>query len=263
MNATFVSFGPDIASSRLRASIPQRELLKMGVKQGRDVLIYGKHLLTEKDVSHFGKLVFDVCDDHFQNADLGDYYRKHVAMADAVTCNSEVMRDRIKEETGRVATVIREPYESDEKEADIGDLLLWFGHQSNFKDLERIAPELDYPLLILSNKAGYPEWTPENFARAISEPCIVIIPTGKSQAKSENRMVESIRRGRYVCAEHLPSYEQFGQFMPLGNIAEHIESALANPAESIGRIKDAQDYIRERYSPETIARQWLEVIKWL
>lgn len=233
----------------------------MGIKAGRDVLVYGKHLLSKKDVSHFGKLVFDISDNHFNHPDLGAYYREHTAMADAVTCSSEVMQGIIKEETGRDAIVIPEPYESEEKEAAIDDLLLWFGHGSNFKDIERLKPFLRHDLLILSNYPGYPEWTPEVFDRVISKPCIVVIPTGKSMAKSENRMVEAIRRGRYVCAEYLPAYEPFGQFFPLGDIPEHIERALANPAESIGRIKDAQDYIRDRYSPRTVAKQWLEVIK--
>lgn len=260
MKVTFANFGADVASSRLRAKIPQNEFQKMGIKSGRDVLVYGKHFVTEKQLEHFGRWIFDVCDDHFQHPELGGYYRKHVHMADAVTCNSEVMQQRIKKETGRDAIIVREPYESEEKEAGIAGLLLWFGHGSNFKDIERLKPFLHHPLLILSNYPGYPEWSLESFDRAISAPCIVVIPTGKSMAKSENRMVESIRRGRYVCAEHLPSYEQFGQFMPLGNIPEHIESALANPADSIRRIKDAQDYIRDRYSPKTIAHQWLEVI---
>ena len=260
MRVTFAYYGPDIASSRLRAKIPQDELLKMGVERGNDVLIYGKHVLNEKDLGVFKRLGFDVCDDHFHHEKLGDYYRRHCEIADQVTCNSLVMQKRIKVETGRDAIVVREPYESEESEAKIGDMLLWFGHASNMVDLERIAPKLVHPLLVLSNYPGLPEWTPSSFNKAISEPCIVIIPTGKSMAKSENRMVESIRRGRYVCAEYLPAYEPFGEFFPIGDIPKNIESALANPEESIQRIKDAQDYIRDRYSPRTVAEQWLEVI---
>ena len=259
MTVTFADFGPQLASSRLRAKIPQRELRRMGMQQGNDVLVYGKHLLQEKDVSHFGALIFDICDDHFGN-DLGDYYRRHIGMADFITCNSEVMKNRIKEETGREATVIPEPYEHEEKPAAIGDLLLWYGHSSNFPDLERIAGDLKYPLLALSNHPDCAEWSMESFDKAISSKCIVIIPTGKSQAKSENRMVEAIRCGRYVCAEYLPSYEPFDCFFPLGDIPEHIEQALNNPEDSIGRIRATQGYIREKYSPRTIAKQWLEVI---
>jgi hypothetical protein len=260
MKVTFADFGPDIASSRLRAKIPQQELAKIGIQKGLDVLIYGKHFIEDRHIEAFDKLVFDVCDDHFAHDGLGDYYRRHVAMADAVTCNSEYMRGRIMEETGREATVVLEPYESDEQEPNIGPILYWYGHKSNLVDLERIAPSLKHPLMVLTNKEGYPVWSKEAHKEAISTPCIVIIPTGKSLAKSENRMVEAIRSGRYVCAEPLPAYESFAKFFELCKIPEHIDRALANPSESIERIKDAQAHIRDKYAPHTIAKQWLEVI---
>ena len=259
MKVLFADFGANIASSRLRASIPQRELAKLGIQKGNDILIYGKHWIPDEALSNFKRLIYDVCDDHFGN-EHGEYYRRHIAMADVVTCNSEVMKDRIKAETGRGAVVIREPYEHEEQEAGIAPKLFWYGHKSNVHDLERIKPSLKHPLLAMSNYPGHVEWSGHAFEQAISQPCIVVIPTGKSYAKSENRMVEAIRCGRYVCAEHLPSYEPFGEFFPLGDIPEHIERALANPQESIERIKDAQAHIRDRYSPRTIAEQWLEVI---
>ena len=260
MKVLFASYGSELASSRLRAVIPQRELAKMGIERGNDVLIYGKHFLSIKDVSAFGKLIFDVCDQHLDHPELGEYYRSHIANADAVTCNSEVMKQRIKTVTGRDAIVVGEPYEHEELEAKIAPRLFWYGHKSNFADLERIESQLHYPLLAMSNYPGCVEWTQESFDKAISQPCIVIIPTGEKKAKSENRMVEAIRCGKYVCAEHLPSYEPFGEFYPLGDIPEHIERALAVPRETIERIKAAQAYIRDKYSPRTIAQQWLGVI---
>lgn len=260
MRVTFASFGEHIASSRLRALIPQRELAKTGIERGNDVLIYGKHILPEEWLRGFGKRIFDICDDHFHTPGLRDYYLAHAESADAITCNSEVMRQRIKEETGRDAIVVREPYESPERLPSIGPKLLWFGHASNLPDLNRILPLLKYPLLALSNHPDCVEWTPQAFSTAITEPCIVIIPTGKSLAKSENRFVEAVRRGRFVCAEHLPAYEQFDKFMPLGDIPARIETALEYPEAAKQSILAAQDYIRDRYSPETIAKEWLGVI---
>jgi hypothetical protein len=260
MKVTFFNFGAELASSRLRAIIPQLELGKMGVEQGNDVLIYGKHFLSFNELSGYKKQIFDVCDDHLDHPDLGRYYTEHLMEADAITCNSEVMKQRIYEVTGRRATVVSEPYEHEEMEPGIGKSLLWYGHKSNLKDLARIVPDLPYSLVVLSNNEVCVQWTPQAFDHEIKKPCIVIIPTGKKQAKSENRMVEAIRCGRYVCAEHLPSYEAFGEFFPLGDIPKHIELALDNPLQSIERIKEAQAYIRDKYSPRTIAEQWLEVI---
>ena len=259
MNVTFADFGPSLASSRLRAAIPQRELKKLGIHRGLDVLVYGKHWLSSEEILPFRKKIYDVCDDHFDNAH-GHYYRKHIAEADVVTCNSEVMRVIIKQRTGRDAVVIPEPYESDEQEPSIGPNLLWYGHQSNLPDLTRIQSRLRHPLTVLSNNT-IPPWSPESFEQEISRPCIVIIPTGKSLAKSENRMVEAIRNGKYVCAEHLPSYEQFGQFFPLGDIPSHIEQVLENPEQAVQKVKMAQSYINTRFSPQTIAKMWLEVIE--
>jgi hypothetical protein len=261
VKVTFAYFGPELASSRLRAKIPQQELSKLGVGFGNDVLIYGKHFIEENQLGGFRRLVFDVCDDHFGNKDLGGYYRRHIQIADQVTCNSEVMRGRIKAETGRDAVVISEPYESHELPPSIGPTLLWYGHMSNLEDIERLKPELRYPLRILSNHKRYEKWSREVQQEALASPCIVVIPTGKSQAKSENRMVEAIRCGRYVCAEYLPAYEVFTKFFELGNIPAHIDRALANPLDAMSKIKDAQEFIRERYSPATIAGQWLEVLK--
>lgn len=260
MKVTFAAFSPEIASSRLRAAIPQRELERRGIQQGRDVLVYGKHFLSFEQIAPFKKKIYDICDDHFGTPELRDYYLSHAEQADALTCNSEVMRQRIKEETGREATIIREPYESPERQPGIGPKLLWFGHASNLGDLNRLIPHLKHPLLALSNHPDAVQWTPESFSAAITEPCIVIIPTGKSMAKSENRMVEAIRRGRYVCAEHLPAYEPFQRFFHLGDILGHIDYALEIPERAIAAIREAQDYIRDRYSPATVADQWLEVI---
>ena len=259
MNVTFVKFGDHLASSRLRASIPQAELEKLGIGRGLDVLIYGKHWLPEDQTKAFGKRIFDCCDDHFHN-EHGDYYRRHIENADLVTCNSNHMRLIILEQTGRNAIVIPEPYEGVERIPSIGPDLFWFGHISNRPDLERL--NLDRPVKVMSNGPNcWLNWSPQNWDLAMNEDVIVIIPTGKSMAKSENRMVEAIRGGKYVCAEFLPAYMPFYQFFPLMDINEHVEKALSNPEASINAIHEAQDYIRDRYSPKTIALKWKEVIE--
>ena len=261
MEVTFAHFGEEVASSRLRATIPQAELAKMGIGKGRDVLIYGKHFVEEHQLEPFKKRIYDVCDDHFDHETLGKYYRRHVEMADIVTCNSETMQAIIKAKTGRYAFVIHEPYEHEEQAPAIEPRLLWYGHKSNLCDIERLKPDLRHPLLIMTNQTGYPQWSSTAFKNAMDMNPIVVIPTGKSMAKSENRMVEAIRCGRYVCAEYLPAYVPFTSFFDLGNIPNQIDVVLANPLAAMAKIKDAQGFIRERYSPATVAGKWLEVIQ--
>ena len=255
MKVTFAYFGESLATSRLRARIPQTYLAKIGTRPGKDVLVYSKHWLNHDDIKGYKKYIFDVSDDHFDGP-FSDYYRQHCSQADAVTCSSQMLRERIKAVTGRIATVIPEPYEGPEGKPDIGPNLLWFGHASNLADFERLGLQAK----VLTNKPPYEAWTPESFAREIAKPCIVVIPTGKSLAKSENRMVETIRRGRYVCAEYLPAYEPFYRFFPCKSIVEHVQDAQKDTECAKRTILNAQDFIRHRYSPETIAKQWQEVI---
>ena len=64
----------------------------------------------------------------------------------------------------------------------------------------------------------------------MNEDVIVIIPTGKSMAKSENRMVEAIRGE--ICMCRIPaSLHAVLSILPLMDINEHVEKALSNPED--------------------------------
>ena len=253
---TFVSFGDKIASSRLRAEIPQQELAKQGIKLGTDVIIYGKHLLTQKHLKPFKRRIFDICDNHFRHEMLGTYYKEHAAHADLITVNSDEMAKVVMYEVGRVAMVIPDPYESDEQEPGIGAYPFWFGHESNLADLERYLPIQG--LQILTGD----QWSREKQLAMLKECSCVIIPTGKSMAKSANRLIESVRNGRFVIAGELPAHEEFKDLMYIGN---DLKNGLewfkrSNPAEILKRIGTAQTIIRDRYSPGAVSRLWKEAI---
>lgn len=250
MQVTFAWFGDQLASSRLRAKIPQRELKKYGIHPGKDVVVYGKHWLMDEQLHPYQKRVFDICDDHF-NDQHSAYYRKHALLADAVTCNSQEMARIIKAEVGVVATVIDDPWEAEERLAGIGSGYLWFGHQCNLQD---VSP---YPEVKTYTGEG---WTLEGQRLAISECAAVVIPHGNRPAKSANRLIEAVRCGRFVIANHLPSYAEFSD-MWIGDIKEGMEWFESHNEEAIKRIRNCQDYIRVRYSPKTIAEQWLEVLE--
>jgi hypothetical protein len=258
MKVGYLPFRDDVASVRLRSIIPSKEMQKMGIEIGfGGTFIAQKHGFAWSKIPEHDKLIFDVCDNHFHDH-LAQHYRYGCMIADQLTCNSQVMKSIIKEETGRDAVVIPEPYESPELEPTIGPNLFWFGNKINIKQIENAR--FKYPLTVLTNYDGYDKWTPERFAEEIRKHCIVVIPTGENKAKSENRMVESIRCGKYVCAGDMPSYEPFYRFFPCMDINEHIELALDEPDVSMRLVAYAQDYIRDRYSPETITKKWIEVI---
>ena len=253
MKVTFAFLDPKVASSRLRAGIPQKELARHGVGLGRDILVYGKHVLPRGIVEQYKKSVYDICDDHF-HTDHEKYYREHAAFADLITVNSEEMARIVKEETWRNPVVIPDPYESEEQEAGYGKGVLWFGHQSNLKTVE---PYYD----IVTNILTAQDWSREAQLKAIHECGIVVIPTSDKKGKSANRLIEAVRNGRFVVAGELPAHEEFKQFMWIGDIREGISWAASHKSECISRVKDCQDYIRDRFSPETIGQMWYATIK--
>lgn len=362
MQVTFAEFGNDIASTRLRAQIPQRELKKLGIDRGFDILVYGKHIINMNQTIRFKLRVYDICDDHF-NDQFSEYYREHASKAHLITCNSEAMKEIIcrifpelmpqysftetnganngkvmqmwqetqewtkilsglpqrlckelekiqsndigTEEKGQLqelcrrlsekgenteeamrkmwgdqfsnapprlrqairnylvmpsmphasprgtksVVVIPDPYESDEQKADMGNGLLWYGHESNIKT---ILPYMDLNPKILSGE----EWSRKKQLAMLNDCAIVLIPTDFRRGKSANRMIEAIRNGRFVVAGELPAHDEFKDLMWVGDIREGVEWALSNKKEVIERIKAAQDYVRDRYSPETIGKQW-------
>lgn len=247
-----MNFGEQLASSRLRAAIPQAELAKLGIVQGDDVIVYGKHFIN--NIPKYVTRIYDVCDDHLDNEALGWYYRTHIAEADAVTCNSETMQAIIKEKTGRDAHVIPDPYESEEQPAGMGEGLLWFGHESN---LRQIHPYLDLKPEILTGC----EWSRAKQLRMLADCAVVLIPTDFRQAKSANRLIEAVRNGRFVVAGELPAHEEFKPYMWVGDIREGVVWALSNRDEAIERVRKCQAYIKDKYSPEAIAKQWLSVLE--
>lgn len=254
----FRHFGEKLASSRYRAIIPAREIAKQGLIGGKDWLVIGKHGWDwETEARGYQWVCFDVCDDHFEGK-YADHYKSGVARADQVTCNSLEMSRVVYKHTGREPIVIPDPYEQPEKPPRIDDRLLWFGHQSNLQDL---VPWLDglNNIQVVSNAPGVTQWSPESMDRAFDSSGLVILPTGKSMAKSGNRAIESLRRGLFVVAGYLPAYSDLGIYV--GNIHDGIDWALTHQNEALDRIANAQAYIRTEYSPERIAQQWLTALE--
>lgn len=230
----------------------------MGIQRGRDVVIASKHGWPDSAVVGAGKLVFDVCDDHFSGPHAA-HYVNWCRSADAVTCNTSGMARVIQHATGRTATVIGEPHEQPECEPRINEHLLWFGHRSNLDDLQRVLPSLgERPITVLTNlptEGPVKRWTREAMDAAFERCGLVILPTGRRQAKSANRAVESIRRGLFVVAEPLPAYSELGVW--IGDIAQGVQWALSHQEDALMRVAVAQAYVAEEFSPRRIAEQWL------
>ncbi len=262
MRVRYLPLSPTLASYRLRAIIPGLYLRSQGwepcIKGEADIAVLQKHGWSDDAATKARRVVFDICDDHFATEE-GDHYRKWCERADRVTCNSVTMADIILRETGRSAVVIDDPYESPECPPRCHAPALWFGNQRNAVDLLPILKRIGR--LVICSDIKHPEileWSPENMEKAWKACGIVVLPTGISMAKSANRAVESIRRGLFPVCGELPAYRELGLFSD--DIPAEVERRIADPKDTIQRIFALQEKVRDRFSPETVGKRWLECL---
>ena len=234
-----------------------------------DVHIFSKHWTDDRVAARASPCaVFDVCDDWFTRVHpvvrgIGDYYREMCGLC-SVTCSSEALAEIILEQTGKVAEVIPEPYEGpDGLPRELGEPLrvLWFGHKSNLKELQRHTVPDGVGVVLCTNAvgAGIVPWSVDNLALALAACDVVIIPQSHHW-KSANRMVESLRAGRFVVASDIPAYRGFDQY--LGDIREGLEWVKSNTGHIISRIISGRKRL-DQFSPASINRQWSSYISGL
>lgn len=285
MDETFASF-------RYRIQIPGEALRVCGhevefskyLRSATDSVVFSKHFnYGELDVAIACKqlgqrVIYDVCDNHFETEHKA-HYKAMITLADAVTASTEAMADIIKEETGCEAVVIPDPYEYPEREPhkpepnEAGQLkLLWYGHPSNLDSLIKRWGDIKGELVLIVTgeeaeralKIPFTVWSPEAMQASFDKADCVFIPsidTPRKAVKSTNRMVEAIRQGKFVIANPLPSYECFKDWMWIGDIKEGVEWVKNNLDEIPARIAAAQAYVREMYSPGSVAQRWEEVLR--
>lgn len=279
MNKTivYVHQGKDSATFRYRAQMPADEVSRINgfkamVNTGAaDILVFSKPMPTDLSMAEAAKeqgckIVVDLSDDHFQHPAVGKLYRDLARHADAMVCPTAVMRDRIKEATGKEALVIPEPYEFEElpPHAD-GMKFLWFGHKTNLGGLLQWTPHLkNIDLTIVTNKndkvPDYVPWSLETMREQLAARNIVLLPTMRgAEYKSPNRLVNAIRSGCFVVAENHPAHKEFRRFAWVGPFVTGIRWAVSFRDQLNDLVAEGQEYIRDRYSPTTIGKQWAEL----
>jgi hypothetical protein len=301
-----------MASYRYRTTIPACGLERLGhdVKLGKvddaampGVYIFSKHFNPGEEYPFAQKLkdpkflaanitsivpeehtagnaiIFDICDNHFDSPSIGDYYRNMVELADYVVAATPRMAEVIKDKCpGTDVTVIPDAYEFPERQPrfnwDQKEItnLMWFGHPTNIKHLQRVWNELaGFNIMIITENGVtldvdgevFPiqPWSIDTMLWGFAQSHIVIIPNeGKKSCKGANRIIESIRQGVFVIAEPCPAYEEFKEWMYIGDIKEGLEWCKQHKEELQDRVQKAQAYIREKYAPMKIVGQWHELI---
>ncbi len=242
------------------------------------------------------RVVGDVCDDNFDDPEHGPHVRRLLAACDAIVASTTVIARRVRQALGRDCVVVSDPVEGPRAPARYRPAfpavkVLWFGANQSLNTLFQGADELmrlaaRMPVYLGVVCSPVPEtqafaenvhaaskgrvrvsivpWSREVVWGALAETDVVWIPTlpdARHQAKSPNRLLESLWAGRMVAAGALPSYEPFAPFTPVGRgLDVAVLEALANPSAAEARVGEAQRSIARDHSVFAIGRQWASAI---
>ena len=258
---------PEMASFRYRTLMPAQYLKAKVNIPDTDIVVIGKPLAAD-EVQRYkadGKTVIaDFCDDHFDHKVLGPAYRRIAELADLCVAPTSVMRDRIPVPSSK-KEVIPDPYEFEEVEPHaFGNKLIWFGHNAG---LHVMRPHLGYlkNVTVVTGpkiEEGMIPYSIENLKAEMLKANIALFPTIPGhEYKSPNRLINALRMGLFPLCDRHPSYTEFKKFVWRTDIQTGIKWAGEFTSELNGLVKAGQDYIRDRYSPETIGKQWKDLLE--
>jgi glycosyltransferase involved in cell wall biosynthesis len=237
------------------------------------------------------KVVFDVNDDYFDVPAYAGFYRGE--QPDAWTTSTGTMAEVLVEFAQSPIHVVPEPFEGPHGEprapAPKSAGLLWFGHPTSVPELaasmdELVAAGKKHSLhlrcltapghgaeqLCRTGTAGlrvsFEPWSAAATWRALQACDLVILPAKLSRplarAKSANRMIESLRAGRFALAHPRPAYLELADYSWVGeSLAAGIDWALAHPRRALARITAGQGRVEAEYSPSAIAGKWIEAFR--
>lgn len=167
--------------------------------------------------------------------------------------------------------------------------LVWFGNGGMEKPpwgmielcrLKHILHELysEFPLklnIISNNKYSYEKyfsdatfpcryypWNIKTFPYLMRCADIALIPVtinDFTRGKSSNRVITALDLGLPVIADPLPSYEEFSNFIRIGNWRENILEYAKAPDLRRDDVEKGQAYIRSNYNNKQIAKVWLDI----
>lgn len=239
------------------------------------------------------KVVFDVNDDYLDVPAYGGFYRGE--RPDAWTSSTGAMAEVLVEFAQSPIHVVPEPFEGPHGEprapAPKSVELLWFGHPTSIPELSASMDELvaagqrhalhlrcltapghgaEQLCRTASTGSGlrvsFEPWSAAATWRALQACDLVILPAKLSRplarAKSANRMIESLRAGRFALAHPRPAYLELADYSWVGeSLATGIDWALAHPRRALARVVSGQHRVEAGYSPAAIAGKWLEAFR--
>lgn len=169
--------------------------------------------------------------------------------------------------------------------------LVWFGAAGmaappfGLVDLGRILPlleelgeELPVHLEVISNSEAlfrrylgqtrlplsYSGWSQRRFPFQLLRNDIVVVPVNPNPltlCKTSNRPVLALVLGLPVVADAIPSYEELSGFVMLSRWHEGLRSYASRPALRRSHVHSGRAFVKERFAPGLIARQWAQVFE--
>ena len=289
------------ASVRFRASVPLQGMrkeygfiTKVNEAKPGELIVLAKNvhfedinLLKQKNI----KYIFDICDDKWnKDADLYNYACQNASL---ITTTCDLLKNKIKEYTGKDSFIIPDPTEREREEPYFNPgkhlKLCWFGGRKSFSlfDWDKVFSEIKSVTdnftvhavtakpdraskrlghLIEQKKLIMYSWDFKTQGDIVRQSDIVILPLPQDmplvQVKSPNRLIDGLQQGRFVIAnEGVDSYTKLKDYIYLGNIKDGLKWALNNKEQVIEKIKLGQEYIKNNHSPEVIGKRWIETEK--
>jgi len=295
MKINYVTIAQEnFGSYRYHIKTPALELKKLGHNvsitqhpiENCDAYIFHKHLrysehemMRELKREHPNcKNYFIACDYHLDTKHR-EHYLKMINGCDVLVVCTEAMREILKEETGRDGVVIKDPWgiEFEEQKPFFRKKkrlnLLWFGSQTNLDALSEVIDGLgEHDVTVVADKPSgwfnhnekvvrFVNYSIEALRDEFNNCDVVIIPQQvdrkRRQVKTHNRLVDSIRAGKFTIASPVSAYKELGDYCYLGEIRDGLEWLATQPSESIeSKIALGQEHIRKEFSPEKIGRDW-------
>ena len=83
-----------------------------------------------------------------------------------------------------------------------------------------------------------------------------------TRGKSHNKLVDGLACGTMVLASPQNSYLPFSDYAHVtDDIVGSMLHCLANPEETVERIRLGQEYIKDNFTPDIIAQKWIDLIE--
>jgi hypothetical protein len=238
-------------------------------------------------------VVLDYTDDHIQNQTvMSDFYRIALERADQVVCSSQQLQKSISAIYSKKISVIEDAVEylplPPKSVPNKPRRLLWFGHHSNIAALQRFLrtfhPPMPVEVLVLSTEQGrqmlqtspplqspsvrllFKLWSIEEMPKAAAQcdACIIPVDDSSSAKKgaSSNRLLTALTLGLPTCADQIPSYLEFQDFLT-DLRGPQLDQVIMNPQAFHRQIELAQRHIKQHYSFQSLGLKWQATLEQL